>query len=237
MTLAATVTLDDAARRTWGAVVVGAGPAGATAARELARRSVRVLLVDRAAFPRWKVCGCCLNGRAAAVLRGAGLGALTADCRAVPLECIRLAAGGRHARVPLAGGAALSREAFDAALVRAAVEAGADFLPMTRAILIEGAPRTLEKGGVRAVRLRQGEREARAEARVVLAADGLAGQFLAHTGATSETAPGARVGAGATATDGAGFLPSGDDLHGVRRRRVHGPGAAGGRAPRRGRRL
>ncbi len=209
MTLAATLTLDDAATRTWGAVVVGAGPAGATAARELARRSVTVLLVDRAAFPRWKVCGCCLNGRAASVLRRADLGALTADCRAVPLECIQLAAGGRQARVPLAGGAALSREVFDAALVRAAVEAGADFLPSTRAILIEGAPNNAEKGGVRAVRLRQGEREARAEARVVLAADGLAGQFLAHSAAASEAAPGARVGAGATATEAPDFYRRG----------------------------
>jgi len=209
MTLAATVTLEEAARRTWGAVVVGAGPAGATAARELARRSVTVLLVDRAAFPRWKVCGCCLNGRAAAVLRKAGLGALTAGCRAVPLECIQLAAGGRQARVPLAGGVALSREAFDAALVRAAVEAGADFLPMTRAILADDAPQNAKGGAVRAVRLRQGEREVRAEARVVLAADGLAGQFLAHADAASETAPGARVGAGATAADAPDFYRRG----------------------------
>ncbi len=209
MTPAATVTLEDAARRTWGAVVVGAGPAGATAARELARRSVTVLLVDRAAFPRWKVCGCCLNGRAASVLRRAGLGALTAGCRAVPLECIRLAAGGRHARVPLAGGVALSREAFDAALVRAAVEAGADFLPMTRAILAEAASEKGGKGGVRFVRLRQGDRRAEAEARVVLAADGLAGQFLAHADAASETAPRARVGAGATATDAPDFYRRG----------------------------
>ncbi len=33
-------------------VVVGAGPAGSTAARELAAQSARVLLIDRAAFPR-----------------------------------------------------------------------------------------------------------------------------------------------------------------------------------------
>ena len=51
---------------------------------------------------------------------------------------------------------------------------------MTRAILIEETPKNAEKGGVRAIRLRQGEREVRVEARVVLAADGLAGQFLAH---------------------------------------------------------
>src|SRR5438093_908088 len=38
-------------------LVVGAGPAGATAARTLAQGGVRVLLVDRAAFPRNKPCG------------------------------------------------------------------------------------------------------------------------------------------------------------------------------------
>ncbi|MCZ6706449.1 MAG: FAD-dependent oxidoreductase, partial [Chloroflexi bacterium] len=38
-------------------VVVGAGPAGSTAARELAAQSARVLLIDRAVFPRDKPCG------------------------------------------------------------------------------------------------------------------------------------------------------------------------------------
>jgi len=38
-------------------VVVGAGPAGATVARELAARSAQVLLVDQAMFPRDKPCG------------------------------------------------------------------------------------------------------------------------------------------------------------------------------------
>ena len=39
------------------AIVVGAGPAGSTAARELATRGVDVLLLDRARFPRDKPCG------------------------------------------------------------------------------------------------------------------------------------------------------------------------------------
>jgi geranylgeranyl reductase family protein len=39
------------------AVVVGAGPAGSTAARELAAGGARVLIVDRAEFPRYKACG------------------------------------------------------------------------------------------------------------------------------------------------------------------------------------
>jgi geranylgeranyl reductase family protein len=38
-------------------VVAGAGPAGSTAARELAASGARVLLIDRAAFPRYKACG------------------------------------------------------------------------------------------------------------------------------------------------------------------------------------
>jgi geranylgeranyl reductase family protein len=39
------------------AIVVGAGPAGSTAARLLARDGARVLLLDRATFPRDKPCG------------------------------------------------------------------------------------------------------------------------------------------------------------------------------------
>ena len=54
MTVAATLSLADAARERWGALVVGAGPAGSLTARELARLGVRVLLVDRSAFPRRK---------------------------------------------------------------------------------------------------------------------------------------------------------------------------------------
>ena len=39
------------------AIVVGAGPAGSTAAREIAARGKSVLLLDRAKFPRDKPCG------------------------------------------------------------------------------------------------------------------------------------------------------------------------------------
>src|SRR5690606_33179601 len=38
-------------------VVVGAGPAGSTAAREIAARGASVLILDRAKFPRDKPCG------------------------------------------------------------------------------------------------------------------------------------------------------------------------------------
>ena len=41
----------------WDALVVGGGPAGATTALVLARSGVKVLLVDKARFPRPKLCG------------------------------------------------------------------------------------------------------------------------------------------------------------------------------------
>ena len=39
------------------AIVVGGGPAGAAAAARLAARGFRTVLIDRASFPRDKVCG------------------------------------------------------------------------------------------------------------------------------------------------------------------------------------
>jgi flavin-dependent dehydrogenase len=175
MTLAATLDLTEAAAHPWPAVVVGTGPAGALAARELARRGAGVLLVDRATFPRAKVCGCCLNAGALATLAAAGLPGLVERCGGRPLGEVRLAARGCAARLALPGGRALSREVFDAALVREAIRAGAAFLPGTEAAL--GAV----EGSARVVLLRQQERQTAVAAGVVLAADGLGGR-LAATG-------------------------------------------------------
>src|SRR5215213_10820621 len=49
-------------------IVAGGGPGGSTAAREAAAAGARVLLLDRAAFPREKPCGGGVNVRAAALL-------------------------------------------------------------------------------------------------------------------------------------------------------------------------
>src|SRR5260221_4741199 len=116
MTIAATLELAEAGERLWDAVVIGAGPAGAVAARELACRGVGVLLVDRGSFPRWKVCGACLNGAALATLEAGGLGQQVRQLGAIPLSRMRMAVSGQSVEVPLAGHVALSRQAFDAAL-------------------------------------------------------------------------------------------------------------------------
>ena len=103
--------------------VIGAGPAGAVAARELARRGVNVLLVDKATFPRPKVCGCCLNAAEIATLDAIGLGHVPVAGGAVPLKRVRVAAGRRSAELPLPGGVAVSREALDAAMFETSGEA------------------------------------------------------------------------------------------------------------------
>src|SRR5580700_9185265 len=45
----------------WDVTVIGGGPAGSAAAAFTARAGLRTLLIDRAIFPREKVCGDCLN--------------------------------------------------------------------------------------------------------------------------------------------------------------------------------
>ena len=74
-----TVTLDAAASLAWDAVVIGAGPAGSLAARGLAAAGARTLIIDRADFPRWKVCGCCISAEAARTLERCALPTLLDD--------------------------------------------------------------------------------------------------------------------------------------------------------------
>lgn len=57
----------------WDAVIVGGGPAGSSASLHLARAGHRVLLLERAAYPRDKACGDLLIPDALAALRRAGL--------------------------------------------------------------------------------------------------------------------------------------------------------------------
>ncbi len=190
----------------WDVLVVGAGPAGALAAREAARGGSTVLLVDKAVFPRPKVCGCCLNSVALSTLEKAGLGELPGRLGARPLEQIRLAAGGLQACIPLPSGRAVSREAFDHALVQEAVASGACFLPGIEAGLGE-----IEKDG-RWMQLKNPSDvlPVRVKARVVLAADGLGGRLLQREPALwIEADSRSRIGAGAIAEKGPDFYHSG----------------------------
>jgi flavin-dependent dehydrogenase len=112
-------------------IVIGAGPAGSASAVQLARLGYSVLLVDKQRFPRDKVCGSCLSGKAIASLHHLGL-ERSLD-RSIPLTEFVLATAGRQVRLTCAGGRAVSRRTFDTRLVMLAIEAGARFLPGVRA--------------------------------------------------------------------------------------------------------
>ncbi|MHB1194417.1 MAG: NAD(P)/FAD-dependent oxidoreductase [Longimicrobiales bacterium] len=184
----------DLAARVWDAVVVGAGPAGALTAFELGRAGAEVLLVDRQAFPRWKVCGCCLSPGTQSVLHEAGLARILDGAGTVPLHTLRLAGWSSVADIPLGPSVAMSRSALDDALVRAAVAAGATFAAPARARLGPcGA-------GHRTLFVEFAETVTDVRARVVIAADGVGSPLLAealHGGRDTGIAPWSRIGFGA----------------------------------------
>ncbi|MFI5047633.1 MAG: geranylgeranyl reductase family protein [Acidimicrobiia bacterium] len=112
------------------ALVVGAGPAGSTAALVLARGGARVALVDKAAFPRDKACGDLVGPRGVQVLSDLGIGMTEA---ATVGDMIVVGPTGRRVRLPAFTGRtypghaiAVPRRDFDDALRNAALAAGAE---------------------------------------------------------------------------------------------------------------
>lgn len=189
--------------RDWDVVVVGAGIAGAVSAFRLARRGCRVLLVEKATWPRDKPCGGCLNGATLQGFRDIGLPDVALGGAAY--QRLHLACGARQAELPLPAGRAVSRRRLDALLVAHAVDQGAHFLSATRASLEppSGDGRERVVRGRRSVWL-SGEGEqarvtVRVTAKLVVASDGLGSRLLRHV------APGdlhvdaaARIGLGTT---------------------------------------
>jgi flavin-dependent dehydrogenase len=124
--------------RDFDVLVLGAGPAGAATAIDLARRGFHVALADRKAFPRAKPCGEFLSPECLPYLAELGEGDLLARLGASRVAGMRLSAASAvahgafrsvgdkpHARA----GFGIRRERFDLALVEAAARAGATFLP------------------------------------------------------------------------------------------------------------
>jgi menaquinone-9 beta-reductase len=108
-------------------IVCGAGPAGSVASTLLARAGVRVLVVDRARFPRDKLCGDTVNPGTVAALRRLGL---TARFESMAIEVHgMLVTGDGGVRVlgdyGRARGLALPRRELDYALIQEAAAAGA----------------------------------------------------------------------------------------------------------------
>ncbi len=173
----------------WDAIVVGAGPAGAIAARQLALQSKRVLLVDKAILPRDKVCGGCLGGAALEVLASIGLEGVPYECGGVPLKTLTLASAGAIARIPIGRRVAISRRTFDGALVREAVRAGVVICDQTLGTMLRSVD-----AGARLIILRHQAKEVIVRSKAVIVATGLARcppAFTAHI------SPQSRIGVGA----------------------------------------
>ncbi|MGO9298686.1 MAG: geranylgeranyl reductase family protein [Streptosporangiaceae bacterium] len=157
----------------WDVAVIGAGPAGATAARAAALAGSRVILLERATLPRYKTCGG---------------GLINASMRTLPdrlalnpraqVRSFSFSFDGKREKTRTRSEPLLTlvmRDEFDAALVDRATEAGVTLSEATTVLKIA------EDGDL--VRLSTRE-HGDILARVVVGADGSAGRSSAYVGVT-----------------------------------------------------
>jgi menaquinone-9 beta-reductase len=167
------------------AVVVGAGPSGATTALLLARRGHDVVLVDRARFPRDKACGEGVMPPGVEALRRLGLYETVLATGARPLRGVTFQHPGAGPRVELpfpvppeggpAAGLGVRRTTFDEVLVDAVRRESR--AAVREAERVTGLLRDTS-GGVIGVTTTAGD----IRARIVVAADGLHSQLGAWAG-------------------------------------------------------
>ena len=173
-----------AAGESWDVIVIGAGVAGGTAACVAADAGLRVLLVEKFAFPRPKVCGGCLSPRGVRALERAGLASVLEGT--ARLESLSLRWGDRRADTAFAGHRVVDRAAFDLALREGATSRGVTTLqPLAAKVVGEGAVQ-LAGAGV-------------AKATAVIVCDGLGGTSLTgRPGFGWDVHPRSRMGLGTT---------------------------------------
>jgi menaquinone-9 beta-reductase len=145
------------------------------AALRLARAGLRVRLLDRATFPRDKLCGDTLNPGSLAILDAipsASVGALIRQ-RALSTTGMTVTGPGRasvSADYPNGlVGAALSRREFDLLMLETAVDAGARF---EHGVFAQEPVLSADGRRVTGVRVSCGGRGRRFDSRIVIAADG-----------------------------------------------------------------
>jgi flavin-dependent dehydrogenase len=163
----------------WDVAVIGGGPAGSTAAAFAAKAGLKTLLIDRAVFPREKVCGDCLNPGCWEVFNQLGV---AAEIAALPSAHLRWVAftNLRGCRIehqfPNAGPpeTGLRRSALDHALLLNAEKSGAE--------IWQGEPVTgVERGWL----IKTGRRQVRT--RFLVAADGRNSSVARFLGAFPRT--------------------------------------------------
>lgn len=122
-----------AVRTHYDAIIIGAGPAGSTAAIRLAEAGWSVALIEKREFPRRKVCGECLAASNLPLLDALGVGTEFDTLAGPELRRVGLFVGAHEIIAPLPPmpgsqhrwGRALGREHLDALLLRRAAAMGA----------------------------------------------------------------------------------------------------------------
>lgn len=172
------------------AVVVGAGPGGSAAARFLAQAGRDVILVEKEAFPREKVCGDALTPRAVRALRMLGLhdeaeGRVAGWARQ---SSLRMYGGGVVLDLPWpelpefpSHSVTATRALFDETLARHAVKGGAELWEETEVVAPLFA--TASQRRIAGVRYRRRDgREGDIRAPIVVIADGGSSRLAVQLG-------------------------------------------------------
>lgn len=170
------------------AIIVGAGPAGSTAAIRLAQAGWSVALIEKQPFPRRKVCGECLAASNLPLLDALGVGAEFHALAGAELRRVALMHGAESicAELPAYAsqthpwGKALGREHLDAMLLARAAEAGAHVLQPWSVQAVQG-----KAGAYQCIVHAPGSRvKVRLDAAVIIAAHGSWGAGLADDRST-----------------------------------------------------
>ena len=196
-------------------LIVGAGPAGSVAGAILAAAGARVRIVDRATFPRDKLCGDTVNPGTLARLRALELaGGIDQRSLRVDGMCVTGERGVTiEGRYPGGlSGRAITRRDLDWLLLQQAIARGCVFEPgvaVRRAIVDE-------QGGARAVSgavAGAGSRESPNSARVTIAADGRHSTIAFGLGLAHHPARPRRWAIGAYFENFVPGVPAGDRPH------------------------